>query len=104
MEGNDGDDSRGSHGAPGPRRYPGLTNVAFGWSSADMGAELVQATSGHRTPLSAGPLRADSVEKVCLRTRRNFLRVVGAVFRERRGGPHGAQPSESKTSVVDLRR
>ena len=48
--------------------------------------------------------RADSVEKVCLRTRRNFLRAVGAVFRERRGGPHGARPSQSKTPVADLRR
>ena len=47
---------------------------------------------------------ADSVEKVCLRTWRNFLRGVGAVVDKGAGGPHGARPSKSKTPVVDLRR
>ena len=55
----------------------------------------------------AGDVRlaaANSVEKVCSPALQNFLRVVGAVFREGRGGPHDARRSQSKTPVVDLRR
>ena len=39
------------------------------------------------------PGMADFVEKVCSPALQNFFGVVGAVFRERRGGPHGARPS-----------
>ena len=47
---------------------------------------------------------ADSVEKISSSTLRNFLRLVGADFRERRGGPHRPLPSQPKTRLIDLRQ